>query len=161
MKSSFFDYTVKNSLRKDQPLKEFEGKVCLVVNTASACGFTKQYDGLEKLYKDHKDENFVVIGFPCNQFGSQEAGTDEEIQTFCKTQFDVNFPVMAKVEVNGSNTEPVYEYLKSQAPGLLGIELIKWNFTKFLIGKDGQVIKRYAPQTDPKDIEADILKALS
>lgn len=141
-------------------LSEFKGKVILVVNVASRCGFTAQYEGLESLYQKYKDQGFVILGFPCNQFGSQEPGSNEDIQNFCSTKFQVSFPMFSKIEVNGENAHPLFVYLKSHAKGFLG-EAIKWNFTKFLIDRDGNVLDRYAPITPPKDIEKDILKALS
>lgn len=160
MEKNFFDFNVQDAQLHSTELKKYEGKVILVVNVASKCGFTPQYKGLEDLYQQFKDKNFIAIGFPCNQFGSQEPGTESEIQQFCQMNYGVTFPVMAKIDVNGSKAAPVYDFLKSSAPGILGTEMIKWNFTKFLIGKDGKVIQRYSPQTEPKDIAADIEKAL-
>lgn len=160
MKKSFFDFTVKDAQSKEYDLSQHKGKVVLVVNVASKCGFTPQYDGLEALYQEHKGSDFVILGFPSNQFGAQESGTNEDIQSFCKMNFGVTFPVLAKIDVNGSAADPVYKHIKSEAPGILGTEAIKWNFTKFLIGKDGKVIERYAPNTEPKAISADIKKAL-
>ncbi len=157
---SFHDFTVKNAKNEDLPLNKFKDKVTLVVNVASKCGFTNQYTGLEALYREHKAQGLTILGFPCNQFGAQEQGSNDEIQQFCSLNYEVTFPVLAKVEVNGANTAPVYEWLKASAPGLLGIEAIKWNFTKFLVGKDGQVLHRYAPQTEPKAIAKDVQKAL-
>ena len=136
------------------------GKVVLVVNTASKCGFTPQYDGLEKLWRDYGDRGFEVIAFPCNQFGGQEPGTPEEIRDFCSTRYDVSFPLFAKVEVNGDGADPLWKHLKSERPGLLGSEAIKWNFTKFLVDRDGKVVKRYAPTDEPSSIERDIEAAL-
>lgn len=161
MANSLYDFKVKNSQGTETDLSQYQGKVVLVVNVASKCGFTPQYEGLEKIFEKFKDKGFVVIGFPCNQFGAQEPGSDQEIQQFCKLTYDVNFPVMAKVDVNGDSTAPVYQFLKSSAPGLLGTEAIKWNFTKFLVGKDGKVIERYAPQTKPEEITKDIESALA
>jgi len=160
MSKSIYSFQVKNANGADFPLSPLEGKVTLVVNVASQCGFTPQYDGLEDLYQKYKDKNFTILGFPCNQFGAQEPGTDEEIQSFCRMNHGVTFPVLGKINVNGNEADPVYKSLKEQAPGLLGIEAIKWNFTKFLVGKDGKVIARYAPQTKPEDLVADIEKAL-
>lgn len=160
MSSNLYSFTVQSSDGQQAQLDKYKGQVVLVVNVASKCGFTSQYKGLEELYKKYQSQGFVILGFPCNQFGSQEPGTDSEIQQFCSLTYDVSFPVMAKVEVNGSNASPVYQWLKESAPGLLGTEFIKWNFTKFLIGKDGQVIKRYAPNDEPSKIDADIKKAL-
>lgn len=136
--------------------ERYEGKVMLVVNTASECGFTPQYEGLEKLWEKHGEAGLVVLGFPCNQFGKQEPGGGEEIQQFCKLRYGVSFPLHAKIEVNGANTHPLYRHLKVEAPGLLGSKAIKWNFTKFLVDRQGQVIKRYGPRDTPEDIEADI-----
>lgn len=158
--NNFYDFTVKNSQNQDESLSKYKGQVTLVVNVASKCGFTPQYKGLEELYREYKAQGLNIIGFPCNQFGAQEPGTNEEIQQFCSLNYDVSFPIMAKVDVNGDNAAPIYKWMKSSAPGLLGIEAIKWNFTKFLIGKDGQVLERYAPQTEPKAISADIQKAI-
>lgn len=160
MKNSFFDYSVQDSKNQNYDLSQYKGKVVLAVNVASKCGFTPQYEGLESIYKKFKDKNFVILGFPCNQFGAQEPGSNTEIQEFCQLNFGVTFPVLAKIDVNGPQTAPVYEYLKSSAPGLLGTEMIKWNFTKFLIGKDGKVIERFAPQTKPEELVSAIEKAL-
>ncbi|MBL7546037.1 MAG: glutathione peroxidase [Bdellovibrionaceae bacterium] len=158
--SLFYDYTVKDEKNVDVSLSSFKGKTVLVVNVASKCGFTPQYTGLEEIYKKFKDKNFVIVGFPCNQFGFQEPGTNDEIQSFCKTSYDVTFPVMAKIDVNGNNASPLYRFLKEKAPGILGTEMIKWNFTKFLIDKNGNVIQRYAPKIEPKEIESDIARLL-
>lgn len=159
--SSFYDFNVKNEKNADVPLSTYKGNVVLVVNVASKCGFTPQYAGLEDLYKKFKDKSFTIVGFPCNQFGFQEPGTDADIQSFCKMTYDVTFPVMAKVDVNGDNASPVYRFLKEKAPGILGTEMIKWNFTKFLVDKSGNVVQRYAPNTEPKDIEKDIANLLA
>jgi glutathione peroxidase len=137
-------------------LSEHKGKVLLVVNTASQCGFTPQYEGLEALHRRYADKGFEVLGFPCNQFGSQEPGNAEEIANFCKLTYDVSFPLFAKIDVNGPNAAPIYQHLKKEAPGLLGSEGIKWNFTKFLVDRSGKVVKRYAPQTKPEEIARDI-----
>lgn len=160
MNKNFFDFTVKSANGTDTALSQYKNKVVLVVNVASQCGFTPQYKGLEELYEKFQSQGFTVIGFPCNQFGAQEPGSNEEIQSFCELNFGVKFPVMAKVDVNGGTADPVYKWLKESAPGLLGTELIKWNFTKFLVGRDGQVLKRYAPQDEPQKIAADIQAAL-
>ena len=141
-------------------LEEFKGKVLLIVNTASKCGFTPQYEGLEALYRKFRERGFEILGFPCNQFGKQEPGSAQEIANFCSTTYDVSFPMFEKIEVNGPGAHPVYQQLKAAAPGVLGSERIKWNFTKFLVGKDGAVLKRYAPATKPEKIEADIAAAL-
>ena len=143
-----------------QPLAQYAGKVLLIVNVASECGFTPQYEGLEALYEAYRDRGLVVLGFPCDQFGHQEPGTEEQIQAFCTVNFGVDFPMFAKVEVNGDNAHPLWRWLKQEKGGLLGIDAIKWNFTKFLVGRDGSVIKRYAPTTEPKAIAADIEAAL-
>ncbi|QDK44075.1 glutathione peroxidase [Bdellovibrio sp. ZAP7] len=161
MEQSLQSFTVKDSAGHDIPLEKYQGQVVLVVNVASKCGFTPQYKGLEELYEKFKDQGFTILGFPCNQFGAQEPGNNEEIQQFCSLNYGVQFPVMAKVDVNGSNADPLYKWMKESAPGILGTELIKWNFTKFLIGKNGKVLKRYAPNDEPKDMVEDIQKALS
>jgi glutathione peroxidase len=141
-------------------LAEKKGKVLLVVNTASKCGFTPQYDGLEKVYQKYADQGFEVIGFPCNQFGGQEPGTAEEIEQFCKVNFGVTFPLMKKVEVNGPGASPLFDWMKQEAPGLMGSKAIKWNFTKFLIDRDGNVVKRFAPADRPEAIAKHIEKLL-
>ena len=143
------------------PLDRYKGKVVLVVNTASNCGFTPQYKGLEALYQKLHGKGFEILGFPCNQFGAQEPGTEAEIASFCEVNYGVTFPLFAKIDVNGKNAAPVYQYLKAAQPGLLGSEGIKWNFTKFLIGKDGQVLARYAPTDTPAKISKDIEAALA
>ncbi len=137
-------------------LSEQAGKVLLIVNVASKCGFTPQHDGLEALQKRYADKGFSVLGFPCNQFGAQEPGNAAEIASFCKLTYDVDFPLYAKIDVNGDAAAPLYRYLKDEAPGILGSKKIKWNFTKFLVDKAGKVVKRYAPQTKPEDIAGDI-----
>jgi glutathione peroxidase len=141
------------------PMESFNGKTLLIVNVASKCGFTTQYKGLESLYQEYKDRGFEILGFPCNQFGGQEPGTESEISEFCELNFGVSFPLFAKVDVNGDNAHPLYRYLKKAAPGLFGTEGIKWNFTKFLIDKNGQVVKRFAPQDTPEKIATEV-KAL-
>ncbi|MEW5879209.1 MAG: glutathione peroxidase [Pseudomonadota bacterium] len=155
-----YDFSAKTLDGKPKKLADFKGKVLLIVNTASRCGFTPQYKGLEALYRRFAKRGFVVLGFPCNQFGAQEPGSESEIAEFCETNYGVTFPLFAKVDVNGENAHPLFKYLTSAKPGLLGSEAIKWNFTKFLIGRDGKVIARYAPTTKPEDIAADIEKAL-
>ncbi len=160
MKKSFFDFTVKDAQTKSYDLAQHKGNVVLVVNVASKCGFTPQYKGLEALYQEHKNNGLVILGFPCNQFGSQEPGTNSDIQSFCEMNYGVTFPVLDKVNVNGSDAAEIYKHLKSEAPGILGTEAIKWNFTKFLVGKDGNVIERFAPNTEPADINESIRKAL-
>jgi glutathione peroxidase len=137
------------------------GKVFVIVNTASACGFTPQFAGLEQLWNDYKARGLVVIGFPCNQFGKQDPGSNSEIEGFCQLNYGVSFPMMAKIDVNGAAADPVWKWLKSEAPGVLGTEGIKWNFTKFLVGRDGKVIKRYAPNDEPDKMRADIETALA
>jgi glutathione peroxidase len=160
VKNNFFDFEVKASDAKIYDLSQHKGKVVLVVNVASKCGFTPQYKGLEELYQSFSKDNFLILGFPCNQFGFQEPASDSEIQQFCSMTYNVTFPVLSKVDVNGGNADPVYQFMKEKAPGLLGSEMIKWNFTKFLIGKNGDVLNRYAPNTEPKDIKNDIEQAL-
>jgi glutathione peroxidase len=154
------DLTVKAADGTPVDLSAYAGKVLLIVNAASKCGFTPQYEGLEALHRQFGDRGFEVLGFPCNQFGAQEPGDAAEIANFCSLTYDVTFPVFAKIDVNGANADPLFVALKKQAPGFLGTEGIKWNFTKFLIGKDGQVVERYAPTTKPEAIAADIEKLL-
>ncbi|OZA93763.1 MAG: glutathione peroxidase [Erythrobacter sp. 34-65-8] len=150
------DFTVITNRGEPLDLSEKLGKVLLVVNTASKCGFTPQYDGLEKLFEGYKDRGFEVLGFPCNQFGGQEPGDADEIAEFCKLNFGVTFPLMAKVDVNGANASPLFDWMKAEAPGLMGSKGIKWNFTKFLIDRQGNVVKRYAPQDTPERIAKDV-----
>lgn len=159
--ADLYGIKVKTISGAEKALSDFEGKVLLIVNTASKCGFTPQFKGLEELYETYKAQGLEVLGFPCNQFLHQDPGSNAEIQEFCSLNYGVSFPMFAKVEVNGPNTHPLYQLLKSERPGLLGSEKIKWNFTKFLVGKDGKVLKRYAPNTEPKDIAKDIQKALA
>lgn len=154
-----FEFSAETLAGKTQPLKAYAGKVLLIVNTASQCGFTPQYAGLEELYAAHKDDGFVVLGFPCNQFGGQEPGSEEEIGEFCQLNYGVTFPMFEKVDVNGDDAHPLFTWLKKEKSGLLGGK-IKWNFTKFLVGRDGQVIDRYAPTTKPEDLEGDVVSAL-
>lgn len=151
-----YDFVVKNAKGETVSLKQYEGKVLLIVNVASECGFTPQYEGLQNLYSDLAEKGLVVLGFPCNQFGGQEPGTEEEIQGFCTGRFGVKFPIMAKIDVNGEDADTLYEFLKDEAPGLLGTKAIKWNFTKFLIDRSGKVVKRFAPQDKPEAIRAEI-----
>ncbi|WP_423681353.1 MULTISPECIES: glutathione peroxidase [unclassified Undibacterium] len=158
---SALDYSVTNLQGQTVDLKQYQGKVVLIVNTASKCGFTPQYKGLEALYQQFRDKGVVVLGFPCNQFGHQEPGTADDIGSFCEKNYGVTFPLFEKIDVNGKNAHPLFQYLKSAAPGLLGIEAIKWNFTKFLIKPDGSVYKRYAPQTTPAEIIQDVEKLLA
>lgn len=155
-----YDFEVLDIHKHRTTLAAYKGNVMLIVNTASRCGFTPQFDGLEKLYQEHKNNGFVVLGFPCNQFASQEPLNEAQIESFCRLDYGVTFPMFAKIDVNGADTHPLYRYLKSHAPGLLGSEIIKWNFTKFLIDRNGNVIRRYAPATPPAAIEEDIRKLL-
>jgi glutathione peroxidase len=155
-----YSFPVRRMGGAEQSLEEFRGKVLLVVNVASQCGMTPQYTGLEALYRKYRDRGFTVLGFPCNQFGAQEPGTEAEIQAFCSTNYDVTFPIFAKIEVNGAGAHPLYAYLKGEKPGLLGTEAIKWNFTKFLVGRDGKVVRRYAPTDKPEDLDSAVDAAL-
>ncbi len=157
--TSLSDFTATTLSGEGRDLSAYAGDVVLVVNTASKCGFTPQYAGLEELYAAHKDDGFVVLGFPCNQFGGQEPGSEEEIGEFCQLNYGVTFPMFEKVDVNGDDAHPLFTWLKKEKSGLLGGK-IKWNFTKFLIGRDGQVIDRYAPTTKPEDLEGDVVSAL-
>lgn len=154
------DFTVRKPGGETLDLAGKQGKVLLVVNTASKCGFTPQYDGLEKLWQDYGDKGFEVLAFPCNQFGGQEPGTADEIESFCKVNFGLSFPLMAKIDVNGPGADPLYDWLKKEAPGVLGTKGIKWNFTKFLIDREGKVVRRYAPTDKPESIAKDIEKLL-
>ena len=154
------DFTVKAADGTAASLEAYRGKVLLIVNTASKCGFTPQYEGLEALHRDYAARGFEVLGFPCNQFGGQEPGDAAEIANFCSLTYDVTFPVFAKVDVNGGAADPLFERLKAAAPGVLGSKAIKWNFTKFLVDREGRVVDRYAPTTKPADIRADIEKLL-
>jgi glutathione peroxidase len=158
--TTIYDFEARQIDGKTVPLKNFKDKVLLVVNTASACGFTPQFGGLEELHKTYGTQGLVVLGFPCNQFGAQDPGKNEEIAAFCQLNYGVSFPMMAKIDVNGPAADPLYQWLSAEAPGLLGSKSIKWNFTKFLVGKDGQVIKRYAPADPPAALAKDIEKAL-
>jgi glutathione peroxidase len=153
---SAYDFSAVDIHGKQHALKAYKGKALLIVNTASGCGFTPQYKGLQALHEAYGDQGLVVLGFPCNQFGGQESGSEEEIASFCELNFGVSFPLMGKVDVNGDGASPLYQWLSSEAPGLLGSKSIKWNFTKFLVGKDGQVVKRYAPQDTPQSLAKDI-----
>ena len=160
MAQAFYDLKARSLSGEEIDFDRYRGKVVLAVNTASKCGFTPQYEGLEALYRKFRERGFEILGFPCNQFGKQEPGSAQEIANFCSTTYDVSFPMFEKIEVNGPGAHPVYQQLKAAAPGVLGSERIKWNFTKFLVGKDGAVLKRYAPATKPEKIEADIAAAL-
>ena len=158
---TIYDFDAKSISGKDAPLSQFKGQVMLIVNTASKCGFTPQFGGLEALHKSYGAKGLVVLGFPCNQFGSQDPGADGEIAEFCQVNYGVSFPMMGKIDVNGPAAHPLYKWLCAEAPGLLGSKAIKWNFTKFLIGKDGQVIKRYAPTDKPAGLARDVELALA
>jgi len=159
MKKNVYEYSVKDMSGQEISLSQYKGKVLLIVNVASKCGFTPQYKGLEELFEEYKGQ-VVVLGFPCNQFGQQEPGNAEEIKNFCSLTYDVKFPLFDKIEVNGKNTHPLYEFLKESKPGLLGTEAIKWNFTKFLVDKNGEVVKRYAPNDTPEKIKKEIAQYL-
>ncbi len=156
---TIYDFSVKNKKGEDVSLSQYEGKVVLVVNTASKCGFTPQFEGLEELWKKYKDQGLVILGFPCNQFANQDPGSDEQIQEFCSLNYGVTFPIMKKIDVNGDNADPLFKWLKSQKKGLLGSK-IKWNFTKFLVNKNGEVVKRFSPTTVPSKIEKYIVNEL-
>jgi glutathione peroxidase len=158
--TTLYDFTVNDIEGHPVPLDRYKGKVLLVVNTASKCGFTPQYKGLETLYRKYRDRGLEVLGFPCNQFGGQEPGSEQEIATFCETNYDVTFPMFAKIDVNGDKAAPLYRYLKHEKPGLLGSEAIKWNFTKFLVDRAGSVVARFAPNDAPESLEPDVAKAL-
>jgi len=158
--STIYDLSAKRIDGIEQSLTDYQGKVLLIVNVASKCGYTPQYAGLESLYRQYKDQGLVVMGFPCNQFLSQEPGDEQAIQEFCSLSYDVSFPMFAKIDVNGEYTHPLYQHLKKSAKGILGSEAIKWNFTKFLVNRDGSAIERYATATKPEEMEADIKRAL-
>lgn len=159
--TSVYDFDALTIQGQTVALEQYRGKAMLIVNTASACGFTPQFAGLEELHKTYGGRGLAVLGFPCNQFGSQDKGSNDEIAEFCQLNYGVSFPMMAKIEVNGSGAHPLYQWLVKEAPGLLGTKAIKWNFTKFLIGKDGQVLKRYAPTDTPASLAKDIEAALA
>lgn len=158
--TTVYDFTAARIDGKVQSLSDYRGRVLLIVNTASRCGFTPQYKGLQALYEEYREAGLEVLGFPCNQFAGQEPGDNEEIRQFCQTNYGVSFPLFAKIEVNGANAHPLFEYLKSEAKGALGSRAIKWNFTKFLVDREGRVLRRYAPNVDPARLEADIAAAL-
>jgi len=158
---SIYDFDAVSIAGQPAQLASQRGKVLLIVNTASACGFTPQFAGLEKLWADYKDRGLVVIGFPSNEFGGQDPGGNDQIASFCQLNYGVSFPMMAKVKVNGKDAHPLWQWLKGEKPGLLGTEGIKWNFTKFLVGRDGQVVKRYAPNDTPESLRGDIERALA
>ncbi|MBT9550799.1 MAG: glutathione peroxidase [Hydrogenophaga sp.] len=157
---SIYDFTAQSIEGSPVALERFRGHPLLIVNTASACGFTPQFGGLEQLHQTYGARGLVVLGFPCNQFGNQDPGSNDEIATFCQRNFGVSFPMMSKIDVNGADAHPLYQWLAAEAPGLLGSKAIKWNFTKFLVGKDGTVLKRYAPQDAPEKLAKDIEAAL-
>jgi glutathione peroxidase len=159
--SSVYDFTVRDIDGHERSLGEFRGKTLLIVNVASKCGFTPQYKGLENLWQDQRDKGLVVLGFPCDQFGHQEPGNEDEIKTFCSTRYDVTFPMFAKIDVNGDHADPLYQWLKSEGKGILGSESVKWNFTKFLVDENGQVVKRYAPTDTPEKIGKETLARLN
>jgi len=159
--TTIYDFEALSIDGKKVALKQFKGKAMLIVNTASACGFTPQFSGLEKLHETYGKQGLVVLGFPCNQFGAQDAGSNGEIAEFCQLNYGVTFPMMAKIDVNGDTAHPLYQWLCAQAPGLLGSKSIKWNFTKFLVDKDGTVLKRYAPTDAPESLAKDIEAALA
>ena len=161
MTASVYDFSCETPGGKKKSLNDYQGKVLLVVNTASKCGFTPQFEGLEQMYEKYKDRGLEILGFPCNQFGKQDPGSNDEIMEFCQLNYCVSFPMFGKIEVNGGGTDPLFKYLKKEAPGALGTQRIKWNFTKFLIDPSGEVIKRYAPTVKPKDIEKDVKKLLA
>ncbi|MCQ9282198.1 glutathione peroxidase [Priestia aryabhattai] len=157
---SVYEYSAKTIKDEDVSLFNYQGDVLLIVNTASKCGFTPQYKDLQALYEEEKENGLTVLGFPCNQFGGQEPGSSNDIEQFCELNYGVSFPMFAKVDVKGEHAHPLFTYLTEQAPGLLGSKAIKWNFTKFLVNRQGEVVKRYAPQTAPKDIQKDIKELL-
>ena len=159
--STLYDFSANSIQGKTVKLNKYKGKAMLIVNTASACGFTPQFGGLEELHKSYGDKGLVVLGFPCNQFGAQDSASNGEIAEFCQLNYGVSFPMMEKIDVNGSGAHPLYQWLSAEAPGLLGSKAIKWNFTKFLVGKDGAVIKRYAPTDTPEGMAKDIEAALA
>ena len=156
-----YDFTATDIDGQPASLEDYAGKVLLIVNVASKCGFTPQYTGLEKLWQDYRERGLVVLGFPCDQFGNQEPGNEAEIRNFCSLTYEVDFPMFAKVDVNGDHAHPLWKWLKDEKGGFLGIDAIKWNFSKFLVGRDGKVIKRYAPTDKPEDLAGDIDKALA
>ena len=160
MSKNIYDHIVKDANMNEVSIGTYRNKVLLVVNVASECGFTYQYEGLQNLYSKYAKDGLEVLGFPCNQFKGQESGTNEEIQFFCTEKYDVSFNVFNKIDVNGKNADPFYDFLKSKRPGIMGTKNIKWNFSKFLVNKNGEVIKRYSPTTKPESIESDIIKLL-
>ena len=159
--SSVYDFSAASLDGHDVPLANFRGDVLVIVNTASKCGFTPQYEGLEALYRSYRERGFSVLGFPCNQFGHQEPGTAADIASFCSTNYSVTFPMFAKIDVNGTDAHPLYEYMKRQMPGLLGSQAIKWNFTKFLVDRAGRVVARHAPTATPASLKRDVEELLA
>lgn len=159
--TTIYDFSAEKLEGGEQSLSDYQGKVLLIVNTASKCGFTPQFEGLEKVYQKYQSQGLVVLGFPCNQFAGQDPGSNSEIGEFCQRNYGVSFPMFAKIDVNGSDAHPIYKFLTKEAKGILGTEAIKWNFTKFLVGRDGNVIDRYATATKPEDMAKDIEKALN
>jgi glutathione peroxidase len=158
---TLYDFEARTIDGQQRTLADLKGHVVLVVNTASECGFTPQFAGLEQLWEKYKDRGFAILGFPSNEFGGQDPGSNDQIASFCQLNYGVSFPMMAKTEVNGDNAHPLFKWLKQEAPGLLGTQAIKWNFTKFLVGRDGRVLKRFAPNDPPESIEPEILKTLA
>lgn len=154
--SQIYQFKVKDISGQETSLEKYTGKTLLIVNVASKCGFTPQYEGLEAIYKEFKDKGLEILGFPCNQFGGQEPGSEEEIKSFCDLNFNVSFPLFAKIDVNGSDAHPLYEHLKAEAPGLMGSKAVKWNFTKFLVDSEGKVVKRFAPTDKPEAIAKEL-----
>mgnify|MGYP000911757859 CR=1 FL=1 len=153
---SIYDIKVKTIDGQEETLEKYRGQLLLIVNVASKCGFTPQYAGLENLYRTYRDQGLTILGFPCDQFGHQEPGNEEEIKSFCSLKYEVTFPMFAKINVNGTDAHPLYQYLKAERPGILGTQAIKWNFTKFLVGRDGEIIKRYAPTVTPEEIGTEL-----
>ena len=161
MKESFYDFKANDINGKEVSMSSYEGKVILIVNVASSCGFTPQYEGLQKLYDEHKEEGLEILAFPCNQFGEQEKGDGEEIKNFCEKNYSITFPIFEKVEVNGNDANPIFKFIKEQKKGFMGTESIKWNFSKFLLSKNGEVIKRYGSLDVPENLEEDIKQLLT
>ena len=161
MKESFYDFKANDINGKEVSMSSFEGKVVLIVNVASSCGFTPQYEGLQKLYDEHKEKGLEILAFPCNQFGKQENGNTEEIKNFCEKNYSITFPIFEKVEVNGNDAHPIFKFIKEQKKGFMGTESIKWNFSKFLLSKYGEVIKRYGSLDVPENLETDIKQLLA
>ena len=160
MKESFYDFKANDINGKEVSMSNYEGKVVLIVNVASSCGFTPQYEGLQKLYDEHKEKGLEILAFPCNQFGEQEKGSEEEIKNFCEKNYSITFPIFEKVEVNGNDAHPIFKFIKEQKKGFMGTESIKWNFSKFLLNKSGEVVKRYGSLDVPENLETDIKQLL-